>query len=59
MLVVYVDLIAVKNCCVTGVGKLGSAEEGRFGEATELTDQKPDKDRASSYVECAMLGLKH
>ena len=33
VLVVDVDLIAVKDCCVTCVGKFGCAQQGRFGDA--------------------------
>ena len=33
VLVVDVDLIAVKDCCVTCVGKFGCAQKGHFGDA--------------------------
>ncbi len=33
VLVIDVDLIAVKDCCVDCIGKFGCAHEGRFGDA--------------------------
>ncbi len=33
VLVIDVDLIAIKDCCVDCIGKFGCAHEGRFGDA--------------------------
>ena len=33
VLVIDVDLIAIKDCCVAFIGKFGCAHEGRFGDA--------------------------